>query len=414
MEPTGGADVPMAARRAPSWVDPLLGAAAVVVAVRFTYGADVAAIDPRLQPVTVPLLVLTAIGASGLSLWRRRPLAGFVIVFACGTVVSAAGYLVGMLPVVLWCCLYALAANGTRVQALLGLGVTAVAYLGLRLAEVPSLSSSTAATGVALSVAAVAVGEVVRLRREHHQELLRAAEARGAVTAERAVAEERLRIARELHDVVAHCMSLIAVQAGVGAHLLRGNPAAAERALEVIADTSRDALAQTRSVVGLLRTGEDAQPSLPGLASVQALVDGVLRAGLGVRLAVTGDVRDLPAVVDLAAYRIVQESLTNAVKHGSDRPVTVVLRYAADDLLVAVSTSDPAGHPSPDRAGPVTPGGAAASQLPTGAAGTGFGLIGLRERARALGGHLDAGPTADGGFAVTAHLPTAQPVGVPA
>jgi signal transduction histidine kinase len=105
--------------------------------------------------------------------------------------------------------------------------------------------------------------------------LVEAAELRGDVAAELAVVDERLRIARELHDVVAHSMSLIAVQAGVGAHVLRTNPAAAERALEVIAQTSRDALDQTRSVVGLLRTGEDAQPSMPGLASLQVLLDGV-------------------------------------------------------------------------------------------------------------------------------------------
>lgn len=398
MEPSGRADVPLSARRAPDWVDPVLGVAAVVLAVLVAWNADIAAIDPRLQPATVPSLLLTAFAASGLALWRRRPLTGFLVITVSTTVLTGAGYFVGALSLVLLVGLYALAANGSRTQALFGIAVITVAYLGLALAGIPDLGLFGALTGIALSVAAVAVGEVTRLRREYQESTIQAAEGRGAEAAERAVAEERLRIARELHDVVAHCMSLIAVQAGVGAHVLRTNPAAAERALEVIADTSRDALTQTRSVVGLLRTGEDSQPSLPGLASVQALVAGVRETGLRVELTMIGDVRDLPAVVDLAAYRVVQESLTNAVKHASDRPVTVVLRYETDELLVAVSSADdPAARPVPEPSEPV---------------GAGFGLIGLRERARALGGHLDAGPTADGGFAVRAYLPTTQPVGV--
>ncbi len=396
VEPTGAVRVPLTARRAPGWVDPVLGAAAVAVSLVVAVTADVAAIDPRLHPATVPYLLLTALGASGLTLWRRRPLLGFLVVAVSGTVVSAAGYFIGALSLVLLVALYAVAANSSRERALVGLGVTAVVYLGLSLAGVPDLGITDAVGGVAMSVAAVAVGEVARLRREYQDSTIRMAQARGADAAERAVAEERLRIARELHDVVAHCMSLIAVQAGVGAHVLRTNPAAAERALEVIADTSRDALTQTRSVVGLLRTGEDSQPSLPGLASVEALLAGVREAGLQVDLTVAGDVRDVPPVVDLAAYRVLQESLTNAVKHASERPVAVVLTYGTDELRVHVGcAADPTARLVPD---PPRPGG------------TGFGLIGLRERARALGGHLDAGPTPDGGFAVTAHLPTAQAV----
>jgi signal transduction histidine kinase len=206
--------------------------------------------------------------------------------------------------------------------------------------------------------------------------------------AERAVAEERVRIAQELHDVVAHSMSLIAVQAGVGAHVLRRDPDAAERALVVIAETSRTALTQTRSVVGLLRSGDDAQPSLPGLVSLTALVQGVRDAGLAVEVTVDGPPRALPPTVDLAAYRVVQEALTNAVKHSPDQPVTVHLGYAPTDLVVTVTADGAVGA------------GAASPTAP------GFGLVGLRERARAVGGQLEAGPTVDGGFAVSARLPT--------
>ena len=186
-------------------------------------------------------------------------------------------------------------------------------------------------------------------------------------------------------------MSLIAVQAGVGAHLLRRDPAAAERALEVIAETSRTALTQTRSVVGLLRTDDDGQPSLPGLVSLEALVRGVREAGVDVGVTVEGPRREVPAMVDLEAYRVVQEALTNAVEHAPHQPVTVRITYTRPALHVEVRATGAAG-----------PAGARPSAA-------GFGLLGLRERARAVGGRLVAGPTADGGFRVSADLPTGDP-----
>ncbi len=377
-------------------MDLVIGAAAMVVAVTVAANADTAAVDPRLQPATGLALVLTGVAASGITLWRRQPLLGVLVIAAATTAVSAGGYIVGVLPVLMVAALCALAANGTRRQTVLGLGITAAGYVGLWLAHVPDLSSADVVTSLSICLAAVAVGEALRQRRGRDEGLIEAAEARGEAAGERAVVEERLRIARELHDVVAHSMSLIAVQAGVGAHVLQTNPAAAQRALEVIADTSRDALTQTRSVVGLLRTGADAQPSLPGLASVEPLLEGVRGAGLTVNLEVMGKARELPAVVDLAAYRMVQESLTNTVKHATGCPVTVRLTYAPDELSLDVSNPcSPSSGPTVGRPGP-----------------EGFGLIGLRERARALGGRLDAGPTADGGFRVTAHLPTTPPAAV--
>jgi signal transduction histidine kinase len=182
-------------------------------------------------------------------------------------------------------------------------------------------------------------------------------------------------------------MSLIAVQAGVGAHLLRRDPEAAERALSVIADTSREALSQTRSVVGLLRGDDDGGPPWsPGLASLQAMVQGVRQAGLDVDVRVEGAERPVSAMVDLAAYRVIQEALTNAVKHAPDRPVTVLISYLPQALRVDVT-------------------GAEGERVDT---EPGFGLIGLTERARAVGGSLVAGPAADGGFRVVADLPTGE------
>jgi signal transduction histidine kinase len=262
-------------------------------------------------------------------------------------------------------------------------------FAALQVAGVPDLSVADVVTSGAVCVAAVAIGDAVRQRRAHQVELLAAAEARGAEAAARAVAEERLHIAQELHDGVAHSMSLIAVQAGVGAHVLHDDPAAAERALLVIAETSRAALAETRSVLGVLRGADAGRSSLPGLAALDALVQGVRDAGLDVGVVVDGPPRELPASVDLAAFRVVQEALTNALKHAPEQPVAVHLDYAGDELVVRVAAT-----------GPGTPAGAG----PAGAAG--FGLVGLRERARAVGGQLEAGATADGGFLVSARLPT--------
>ena len=155
----------------------------------------------------------------------------------------------------------------------------------------------------------------------------------------------------------------------------------------MIADTSSAALAQTRSVIGLLRTGELAQPSMPGLVALDPLVQGVRDAGLPVALTVEGAVRDIPAAVDLAAYRIVQEALTNAVRHAPGRAVEVVLRRENRELSIEIDDSA-----SPGSSAPVQGDG-------------GYGLVGLRERAYAVGGSFEAGPTPTGGFRVAAKLP---------
>ncbi|HEY0002155.1 MAG TPA: histidine kinase, partial [Actinoplanes sp.] len=353
--------------------------------------ADVAAIDPRLHPASALVVAATALGAAGTGLRRRSPLLGLAVVGLAATVVSAGSYFTGVLPYLTMLALYAVAAYGTRREALLGLILVIGIFVGLQGAGVPDLAVIDVATSSAVCVAAVAVGDAVRQRRAHQKDLLAAAESRAEVASQQAVVEERLRIARELHDVVAHSMSLIAVQAGVGAHLLRRDPEAAERALWVIADTSRHALSQTRSVVGLLRGDDDTQPSLPGLVSLETMVQGVRDAGLSVELRFDGTRREVPALVDLAAYRVVQEALTNAVKHAPDCPVTVVVAYLPAALQVDVRS-----------AGNENGGGGSVTTEPT----PGFGLIGLRERTRAVGGALEAGHTADGGFRVIALLPT--------
>jgi signal transduction histidine kinase len=379
--------LPLGVRRAPGWVDAVLGALAGLLAVTVLLSADLGSIDPGLHAASPIAVVVTAVGAAGIGLRRRLPLLGLALVAVAAVVVSGRSQFTGLLPYLTMVALYSVAANGTRREAVGGLVLVVLSFIALHGAGVPDLAVVDVVTSAAVCVAAVAVGDAVRQRRAHQQDLVAAAESRAEVAAQGAVVEERLRIARELHDVVAHSMSLIAVQAGVGAHLLYRDPGAAERALEVIADTSRYALSQTRSVFGLLR-GDDAQPSLPGLVSLAAMVDAVRQAGMVVDVRVEGTRREVPATVDLAAYRVIQEALTNALKHAPDRPVTVGITYAPAALRVDVG----------DAAG----GGGAVEAKPA----DGFGLIGLRERTRAVGGTLTAGPTAGGGFRVVADLPT--------
>jgi signal transduction histidine kinase len=212
--------------------------------------------------------------------------------------------------------------------------------------------------------------------------------------ARRAVAEERLRLARELHDVVAHAMSVIAVQSGVGAHVADTQPEEAAKALAAIQATSRAALTELRRLLGVLRQDSEPQGALspvPGLADLDTLLAEVAKAGLAVRLRVEGTPSPLPAGLDLSAYRIVQEALTNVVKHAGPARAQVTVGYHHQDVTVEV-TDDGRGV------------GAAAGD---GRAGTGHGLIGMRERVAAFGGDLEAGPRPGGGFRVAARLPLA-------
>jgi signal transduction histidine kinase len=215
-----------------------------------------------------------------------------------------------------------------------------------------------------------------------------------------AVAAERLRIARELHDVVAHSMSVIAVQAGVGSHVIDQDVASAKAALATIETTSRDALAEMRRMLGVLRDGTEPVEVQPvhGLADLPSLAAQMRRTGLGVTLeAPTGT--QVPACVDLTAYRVVQEALTNVLKHGG--PVAHV-RVGIDDELVTIEVTDD-GSSAAD-SGPAGPAGPASPAARV-AVGSGQGLAGMRERLSLYGGTFEAGPQLGGGFRVLASLP---------
>ncbi|AXT85767.1 two-component sensor histidine kinase [Aeromicrobium sp. A1-2] len=369
----------VAAQRLGPYLDPAIGLTAAVLAVVALLGADPSTIDPRLRDPDAVAVIATLAAAGSLAWRRRRPLTSFAVMVAGCLVVTLADHYIGLLSVLFLLSLYSLAAHGRRRRGLAGFGIAVACFVGLALLDVPDLGTSVLLQSLALLVAAWALGDAVRSRREQQRVQQRE-------QVEAAVTDERLHIARELHDVVAHSMSLIAVQAGVGAYVIRSDVAAAERSLEVIADTSRRALEQTRAMLGMLREAPEGatRPPAQGLHEISALVEDMRAAGLTVQLTGPSAMPDLDAAASLAAYRIVQESLTNIIKHSASATATVTLNASPTGLSIQVV------DPGPTR--------------PEQGLGPGHGLLGLRERVRLLAGTLDVGPH-DAGFRVLAVLP---------
>lgn len=327
--------------------------------------------------------------------WRARaPLAVALVVAATDVVeVSLVGsqdsvvFLAAFLLVP-----YSLAARGRSARRI-ACGVAALLVAGgVSQAAQPSPGStgawtSTIAGDLALVVVPLLVGLALRqqrLRAETLEQLARQLEREREERARAAVAEERTRIARELHDEIAHAMSVIAIQADAAEGVLSHDPALVRSPLLAIRDTARDALADMRRVVGALRSGEQAELAPePGLARLGSLLEQTRSAGLDVELRIEGEPSPLPPSLDLAAYRVLQEGLTNVRKHAGARRVEVVLRYGRD--AVGVEVSDDGGG---DGAG----------------GGAGRGLAGLRERVALLGGEFIAGPRSQG-FALRVTLP---------
>ncbi len=225
-----------------------------------------------------------------------------------------------------------------------------------------------------------------RLTAELHEVTVQAGEAREGEAA-RAVAEERRRIAREMHDVVAHSVSMMVVQAGGARRILDRDPARAVEAAELIERTGREALVEMRTLLGVLHAGEQAEYApQPTLQELEALIERTRGAGVPVTLTVVGEKRELPAGLDLAAYRVVQEALTNVVKHGGGAPTEVHVHYRADAVEVHVADQGDGAHN-------------------VRLAGSGQGLAGMRERVRMYGGELQAGRRHGGGFEVHVRLP---------
>jgi signal transduction histidine kinase len=321
---------------------------------------------------------------------RRWPLPVFGVAAAFTVLSMAAPWLLA--PAALTCliCAYTVATRtGRAVAWLCGLAAGVAVYLAAGFIR-GTWAQPEAVAILASAGLATAIGDLVRTRRAYLAEALeraRRAEHGHEEEARRRVIEERVRIARELHDVVAHNIAMINVQAGVAAHVLRSRPDQAEESLAHVRRAARTVLDELSIVLGVLRDPDgDADEPARGLAHLPALVEQVAGAGLRLEHRREGPARELPAAVDLAAYRIIQESLTNAHKYATDDRARLRLRFTDDRIEITVSN---VAAPGPR--------------------GDGYGLAGMRERATALGGRLTAGATGDGRFVVEAVLPAATP-----
>jgi signal transduction histidine kinase len=305
--------------------------------------------------------------------------------------------------------LYSVAAWGGR-RAALGSGAVAAVMVVVTMSLPRTDADLVDAAFVSLALAgAWLLGDRARVQRAlaaQLQERAQRLERERADEARRAVASERARIARELHDVVAHHVSMMVVQAEAGPVAVEHDPARAAVAFEAIAATGRQALAEMRRLLGMLRGEEEDAPSLapqPGLAEVPSLVEQVGRAGLQVELVVEGTEAALPPGIDLSAYRIVQEALTNAVRHGGDGRARVVVRYGEHDLELQIHNGV---EPPSAAAGPFRPADSPVGDRQIRRSGRpGRGLLGMKERVALFGGELQAGPGPDGGFTVDARIP---------
>ncbi|WP_371480610.1 sensor histidine kinase [Kitasatospora sp. NBC_00315] len=362
----------------------------------FVLAAPVSAAAAYHQNDSIPrYLVLLGVSCVPLVVRSRWP----VPVASAVVVLTVLGYAVlpasGPPPAAAGFALYAVAIRTDRRTAWRTGLCAAVTLTAAALIVRPGVDELPANLGlIAWTFLSVAIGDAVRSRREllaSAMERAERAERTREEEAGRRVTEERMRIARELHDVVAHHITLVNAQAGVAHHLMRTDPEHAYQALERIRDTSRAALDELRATVGLLRSGgEQAAPRepAPGLAGLDDLLEAFRHSGLPVVLDRSGEPVALPPITDLTAYRIIQEALTNTHKHAGPATAQVRLEFRADVLRVTVEDD-----------------GRGAGTGAGGGGGTGHGMIGMHERARAVGGTLAAGPRPGRGFRIDAELP---------
>ncbi|MFE6973421.1 sensor histidine kinase [Streptomyces sp. NPDC057682] len=380
---TGGSD---GARARLPWVSTILIGVVVMV------GSTVAAHSQEGEKVPLDLFArLLLLASVAVLLFRhRRPVAVVFGASAAATVYLGAGYPYG--PVFLAVavgCFSAVVAGHRRAAwsavAMVWAGHILVGHWLYR--WLPPDGDSARPWGqeagvTAWVVAIVAAAEFVRVRREQWA----AQRAERARAERRRADEERLRIARELHDVLAHSISVINVQAGVGLALIDTDPEQARTALTTIKAASKEALGEVRQVLDTLRTPGDApRAPAPGLGRLPELVEQAASTGLTVTVTTEGERGTVPPGADLAAFRIVQEALTNVVRHSGSRTARVLVGYGQGRVLLRIDDDGPATG--------------------TEAGGSGNGLAGMRERAAALGGTIEAGTASGGGFRVQAELP---------
>ncbi|MFI6500238.1 histidine kinase [Nonomuraea typhae] len=360
-----------------------------VIVVLVTGTLLTALFKPELKPNGLDVL-LPALSSVALVLRRRFPVAALLIIAVCTAIYYPYATLDGPMLVVFLVALYSAGDQGHVIPAV-ATGAALLLAMGLgETGEVRHVDDTQFAMIGGWVVAAVAFGGVTMNRRAYQREAEQRAldaEHTKEEEARRRETEERLRIARELHDVLGHNISMINVQAGAALHGLKKRPEDAEAALRAIKETSKETLRQLRTTLGVLRQVDEAAPTAPA-DSLSRLDELVQRSGLRVNLLVEGTPAELPAPVDLAAARIIQESLANVSRHSGTDQATVAVTHESGNIVIRVEDDGP---------------GAAYSE------GSGFGVQGMRERATALGGTLEAGPRPQGGFSVEANLPLAVP-----
>jgi signal transduction histidine kinase len=335
-------------------------------------------------------VVLLIVGPLALLVRRSHPAAALGLAYAATLAYFALGNPGGPAHLALVVAIFNAIINGRRLLGWIAL----VSIYPLAIVVEPSLHPEQAAgIGLVLGVAAWVVvlgvvAELLRLRRDRALE----AERTHREEARRQAGEERLRIARELHDVLAHNISLISVQAGVALHLVDEKPDQTREALTTIRSVSREALLELRTALDALRQPGEPAPHAPsaGMDRIGELIGRTRDAGLPVDAEIEGDPTSLPAGIDLAAYRIVQEALTNVTRHAAGADTSVRLSYRPDELVVQIDNHAAGGEATVETSG-------------------GNGIPGMSERARALGGRLQAGPRPGGGFRVLARLPIPAP-----
>ena len=361
------------------------------------------------QAPTWVLAILLAGSSLPIAVRRRRPVAVLACVALCLAVSTGLGQSFAPAPMMALP-MYTVAATRRRTESLAALAAVEGALvfsLGVAIAIRPTSGDVT--FNILIAAAGWFAGDSVRARRAFAHATVEQAEERqhqAIERARRATVEERLQIARELHDVVAHSLSVIAVQSGVGRHVLDTQPEQARRALAAVETTSRSALDELRRVVGVLRTGEHGRPSLaptPGIVDIPQLVEQVRGAGVPVEFDLRGPVVPLPASLELSVYRIVQEALTNVVKHAGRARAAVDVSFEPDAVVIEVV--DDGGRSANGATARASGTRAAAAPPGTEEARDHHGIAGMRERTAVFGGSLVAGPGPEGGFRVSARLP---------
>ena len=340
---------------------------------------------PHNRPLDVLAYGLLVFAPGGLALSRRWPSAAVGLALAAVLTYQALNYPPGPIHLALLVALYR-AATPQHPLRTLGLGaLTVIGYSAVGLLSPGGLSLDGALLGTAAVSAALGLGYAVASQRASVRQ-------RREEETQRRVTEERLRIARELHDVVSHSISTINVQAGVAAHVMAERPDQAHEALVTIKETSRDTLRELRGILQVLRGVDEIDPRspAPGLAQLDVLVDTAIQAGVPTQASVIGTARPLPPAVDLAAYRIIQESLTNVIRHAGPASAQVRVAYEPTQVVITVTDDGRGVVIHPNRNGPPA----------------GLGIPGMRERVAAVGGSIEAGPRDRRGFGVRAVLPT--------